>query len=266
VRWRVGSTEPCRLGVKLTEVELQYRHAFQNCRRSEVGVADGDSEADTGKSTERVFGAVSTNDGTPSCRPRVAISPATPRRVRTKQPGESALLLLDAVAVLSAEGIEYAVVGAMAGSVHGVVRASLDADAIMSLATQKLRDLQKRFIAAGFETELRYGDADDPIAAMLVLTDRHENRVDLLVGLRGLEFAAFARAVDVPFQGETLRVIGREDFIAMKVFAGGPQDLSDARHVIHAARNQLDLGLLRRLAEKYGGQTALSLQVLLSDS
>ena len=209
---------------------------------------------------------MSTDDGAPSRRSRAAIPPATSRRVRTKQPGESALLLLDAVAVLSAEGIEYAVVGAMAGSVHGVVRASLDADAIMSLATQKLRDIQKRFIAAGFETELRYGDVDDPIAAMLVLTDRHENRVDLLVGLRGLEFAAFARAVDVPFQGQTLRVIGREDFIAMKIFAGGPQDLSDARHVIDAASDQIDLALLRRLAEQYGRQTALSLEALLSNA
>ena len=79
--------------------------------------------------------------------------------MRTKRPGESALLLLDAVAVLLAEDIEYAVIGAMAASVHGVIRASLDADAIMSLATQKLRDLQKRFIAADFETELRYDTA-----------------------------------------------------------------------------------------------------------
>lgn len=209
---------------------------------------------------------MSTDDGAPSRRSRIAISLAALRRVRTKQPGESALLLLDAVAVLLAEGIEYAVVGAMAGSVHGVVRASLDADAIMSLATQKLRDLQKRFIAANFETELRYGDVDDPIAAMLVLTDRHENRVDLLVGLRGLEFEAFTRAVDVPFQGQTLRVIGREDFIAMKIFAGGPQDVSDARHVIDAASDQMDLALLRRLAEQYGRQTALSLEALLSSA
>jgi hypothetical protein len=56
----------------------------------------------------------------------------------------------------------------------------------------------------------------------------------------------------------------REDFIAMKIFAGGPQDLSDARHVIDAASDQLDLALLRRLAEKYGRQTALSLEALLS--
>jgi hypothetical protein len=186
--------------------------------------------------------------------------------VRTKRPGESALLLLDAVTVLSAEDIEYAVIGAMAASVHGLIRASLDADAILSLAMQKLRDLQNRFIAAGFGTELRYGDVDDPIAAMLVLTDLHANRVDLLVGLRGLEFAAFARAVDVPFQGETLRAIGREDFIAMKVFAGGAQDLSDARHVIDAASDQIDLALLRRLAEKYGRQTALALEAMLSSA
>ena len=50
----------------------------------------------------------------------------------------------------------------------------------------------------------------------------------------------------------------------MKVFAGGPQDLSDARHVIDAASGQIDLVLLRRLAEKYGQQTALSLETLLS--
>lgn len=50
--------------------------------------------------------------------------------------------------------------------------------------------------------------------------------MDLLVGLRGLEAEAFLRAIDVPFVGEVLRVVGREDFIAMKLFAGGPQGFS----------------------------------------
>jgi hypothetical protein len=75
-----------------------------------------------------------------------------------------------------------------------------------------------------------------------------------------------ARRVDVPFQGETLREIGREDFVAMNVFAGGPQDLSDARRVIDAASDHIDLALLRRLAEKFGRQTALSLEALLSSA
>ena len=51
--------------------------------------------------------------------------------------------------------------------------------------------------------------------------------MDLLVGLRGLEAEAFSRAIDVPFMGAVLRVARREDFIAMKVFAGGPQNLSN---------------------------------------
>jgi hypothetical protein len=184
--------------------------------------------------------------------------------VRTRGPGESALLLLDAVAVMAAEHIDYAVIGAMAASVHGVVRASLDADVIMSVATQRLRDLKERFVAIGFGAELRFGDFDDPIAAMLVLTDQYGNRVDLLVGLRGLEPAAFERALEIPFQGQTLKVVGREDFIAMKVFAGGPQDLADARHVIQAVSGKLDLALLRRLASKFGRATAVAIEGLLT--
>ncbi len=189
---------------------------------------------------------------------------AAPQRVRTQRAGESALLLLDAVAVLAAEGIEYAVIGAMAASVHGVVRASLDADVVMSLASHRLRDLAQRFVAAGFETQSRYGDADDPIAAMLVLTDRHANRVDLLVGIRGLEFEAFARTIEVPFHGQLLKVVGREDFIAMKIFAGGPQDLLDARNVLVAAGEDLDMPLLRRLTSRYGQHAIKSLDSILS--
>ena len=112
--------------------------------------------------------------------------------------------------------------------------------------------------------QLWRGDAEDPIAALLELTDRHGNRVDLLVGLRGLDANAFSRTINVPFVGEVLRVIGREDFIAMKVFAGGPQDLADARSAIVAAGKSIDLLLLKRLAARFGRATAKSLDGLLS--
>ena len=57
--------------------------------------------------------------------------------MRTTQVGQSALLLLDAVGVLVTRNIPYAVIGAMAASVHGVVRASMDADAVLSLTIQE---------------------------------------------------------------------------------------------------------------------------------
>jgi hypothetical protein len=106
---------------------------------------------------------------------------------------------------------------------------------------------------------------DDPIPGLLNLTDSFHNRVDLLVGLRGLELAAFERTVKVPFKGTSLRVIGREDFIAMKVFAGGPQDLADAHAAINTAPQSLDLLLLRRLAHRYGRDASAALEKLLAD-
>ncbi len=126
--------------------------------------------------------------------------------MRTTGPGQSALLLLDAVELLVAEKVDYAVVGAMAASVHGVVRASFDADAVIMLTVQQAPDLEKKLILAGFKTELRRGDSADPIPALLSLTDAFRNRVDLLVGLRGLEAAAFSRAAVVSFKGSSAGV------------------------------------------------------------
>ena len=183
--------------------------------------------------------------------------------MRTSRSGESALLLLDVIEVLARQQVDYAVVGAMAASVHGVLRASMDADAVLSITTQQLGPLQERFRNAGFTTELRRGDNDDPIAAVLALTDRYSNRVDLLVGLRGLENEAFERAIEVTFQGATLRVVGVEDFIAMKVFAGGPQDLADARYALAAAKQTVDRELLLRLAARYGREAKRELDKLL---
>jgi len=60
---------------------------------------------------------------------------------------------MDAVAVLEIEKVDYAVIGAMAASVHGVVRASLDADAVMSLTVQEAPALEKNFRAAGFSRD-----------------------------------------------------------------------------------------------------------------
>jgi predicted nucleotidyltransferase len=171
---------------------------------------------------------------------------------------------MDVIAVLNREKVDYAVIGAMAGSVHGSIRASVDADAVISLAVQKSAELEKKFQTAGFKTELRRGDLDDPIPAVLSLKDNHENRVDLLVGLRGMESKVFSRTLEVSFSNEKLRVVGREDFIAMKVFAGGPVDLMDAARVISAEGESLDIELLRRLARGFGNEAAESLDRLLT--
>jgi len=184
--------------------------------------------------------------------------------VRTKRAGQSALLLLDAVEVLQREQIDYAVIGAFALSAHGVVRASTDVDVLLFTTSQRLTRLRTRFQRAGFDTELRPGETDDPIPAMLILSDSHDNRVDLLGGLRGMDPAVFSRTVEVPFMGVNLRIVGREDFIAMKCFAGGPQDILDAQSAYRSAQGPVDLDLLRAVARRFGRDAADNLEQVLA--
>lgn len=183
--------------------------------------------------------------------------------MRAQRPFESALLLLDAIDSLARSNVTYAVVGAMAASVHGAVRASMDADAILAVHSDELAALERRFRDDGFTTELGYGDAADPIGAVLAITDEHGNRVDFIVGLKGLDAGAYSRTIEIPFHGGPLRIIGVEDFIAMKLFEHGPQDLADARSALDAAGDNLDLPLLRRLAERFGQETARALDAAL---
>ena len=185
--------------------------------------------------------------------------------MRTQRPGQSALLLLDAIEILRREYIDYAVIGAFALSAHGVVRASTDVDALLSATPEQLTNLRTLFDRAGFDTELRRGDADDPIPAMLILRDGHHNHVDLLGGLRGMDPAVFSRTVEVPFMGVTLRIVSREDLIAMKCFAGGPQDILDAQSAYRSAQGPVDLDLLRAVTRRFGRDAADRLEEVLAN-
>jgi predicted nucleotidyltransferase len=183
--------------------------------------------------------------------------------MKARGPAQSAALLLDLAAIMESRGVEYVVIGATAASVHGPVRATMDADALVSIGIAKLKQLQKEFKRAGLSADVRQGDAEDPIAALLAVSDKHGNRVDILTGLRGLDSNAFSRAIEVPLYGSSLRVVGREDFIAMKCFAGSQQDIADARNVLKAAKQPIDIDLVRRLTMRFGKSAANVLEQVL---
>lgn len=106
--------------------------------------------------------------------------------MRTSAPGQSALLMAYVAEFLTTQGMRYAVIGAMAEAVHGVVRAGLDADAVVPLQVREAQALRQSLVEEGYEAALRTGDVDDPVPALLEVRDSHGNRVDLLIGLRGM--------------------------------------------------------------------------------
>ena len=185
------------------------------------------------------------------------------RGMRASAPGQSALLMADVAEFLAKQGVRYAVIGAMAAAVHGVVRASLDADAVVLLQIREAHVLRQSLIGKGYDATLRTGDVDDPIPGLLEIKDRRGNRVDLLIGLRGMDPELMNRTRQVRLAETLLEIVGREDFVAMNVFDGGPVDLSDARAVIDLDRESLDLELLRRLAQGFGRDAARTVEDLI---
>ena len=179
--------------------------------------------------------------------------------------GQSTLLLLDVIEVLNKFQIAYAVIGAIAASFYGVVRASLDADAVISLphGNTDIRNLTAEFEKSRLKTTYRKGDASDPVGAVFVVEDSFKNRVDLLINIKGMPQAVFSRAIGVDFMNAKIRVVAIEDFLAMKIFAGSPKDIQDVNGVLDVSGKKINFGLLKDLTSGYGQTCVKTLNEIL---
>lgn len=180
-------------------------------------------------------------------------------------PGQSAILLTEVVPKLNDLGLPYAVIGGLAASFHGTVRSSLDADVVISVDDRKavLPGLIRELKEAGWDVVEREGGFDDPVTSVIAVSDSYSNRVDILTGIRGMAPGFVSRTIPASLFGANLRIIGLEDFIAMKLFAGGPRDLEDARAALRVSSPGIDLVLLEQLAAGYGRSVTRCLEELL---
>lgn len=187
--------------------------------------------------------------------------------MRSTGPGQSPLLLLDVIDILNKLNIPYAVVGALAASFYGTIRASMDADAIISFQSdeENSRALLNELVKTGFGATRTRGDIHDPVAGVINIKDGHSNRVDLLTGIRGMKADVFSRAVDAAFLGSKIRIIGLEDFIAMKVFAASSRDIEDAKNALKVSAEKINPTLLKKLVSNYGRDEANTLKKLLKE-
>jgi len=187
--------------------------------------------------------------------------------MRATSPGQSALLALDVIDMLNRLRVPYAMIGAFAASFYGVVRASLDVDAVISLrpGQAELTTLTDELHHVGLQTTYRTGDVRDPVGAVLNVEDAFRNRVDLLMSIHGMTETVFSRTVEAAFMSASIRVIGLEDFIAMKLFAGSPKDLGDVVGALRVSADRIRLPLLKELAGRYGTDVVQKLESLLRE-
>ncbi|MDB5103974.1 MAG: hypothetical protein JWP91_1663 [Fibrobacteres bacterium] len=169
-------------------------------------------------------------------------------------PGSSPQMLDRIGRILDANQINWATIGALAVAYHGLVRASLDADALITLkgAALDLEGLAGLLAGQGFSVDTRMGEEGDPLGFVVRITDVNGHQVDLIGGILRLDPGFFTRSVRDEFDDMKLRFSSPEDLIALKVFAGGPQDIIDAESILDIQQAAIDKDLVLKLCKRFG--------------
>lgn len=149
-------------------------------------------------------------------------------------------LLRDVVAVLRDQGTPYALIGAVAMAVYGVSRSTADADLLTVDPGSLRRELWAPFEARGIQVRVVRGDADDPLAGTVRLTDGAQT-VDVVAGRNAWQRQILDGATTRSVAGVQVPVVSAAGLILLKLHAGGPKDAWDIRSLLEAAPDEATL-------------------------
>jgi predicted nucleotidyltransferase len=161
--------------------------------------------------------------------------------------------LADAVNLLQAEKVRYALIGGLAVSLRGRPRVTVDVD--MVIAADVPRALALAAALDGTSFRPLFDDVSEVVQKAFILPLRHRAtgvKVDMAVGLSGFEQQAIARAEYLDIAGTHVSVATAEDLVIMKLLAGRPRDEEDLRGLVIAQGGQMDWDYCHDLAAKLG--------------
>jgi hypothetical protein len=161
--------------------------------------------------------------------------------------------------ILQGLGVETAVIGALALAVHKYVRQTVDLDLATSIEPfSALPAVQRALEQAGFTTDLRQPDADDPLGGVLEVTRKEIQPIEIVNFLNPLApraatlaDEAIHAAIPGRIAGSSLRVVTLPHVIALKLYAGGPRSRNDVIELLE--RNQpLHPNEIRAVCARHG--------------
>ena len=116
-------------------------------------------------------------------------------------------------------------------AVHGVSRSTRDVDLVVDpecLSRATWEALRQEGIAAS----IRRGDAADPLAGAVRLTDPGQAMLDIIVGRSAWQARVLERASASKIEGVSVPVATAADPILLKLYAGGLQDAWDVEQLL----------------------------------
>jgi hypothetical protein len=144
--------------------------------------------------------------------------------------------LLDSITrELDVRRVQYALVGAGALAVHGVLRASDDLDLLVTDRAVLSSGAWDELASHGVGVEVRLGDDEDPLAGVIRFTGASSSSVtvDVVVGKHAWQADVLARAERRRITSTLeLPVVTASDLILLKLFAGAPRDLRDVEEIL----------------------------------
>lgn len=145
----------------------------------------------------------------------------------------------------------YALIGGFAVAAWGVPRATHDLEFALALGGG---DPVAMFRHLGVEYQA--GDADDPLCGVFLLTVTIEDvaiPVQLIVLPSVWNTVIFRGITTLSVFGCAVPVVSWQSLILLKLYAGGPQDLLDARQVLAVCQpGQVDMQTISLLADQLG--------------
>jgi hypothetical protein len=150
---------------------------------------------------------------------------------------DAALDPVSLLSTLSACGVDYVVIGAMAVGVHAEVRATGDVDVMVPVGDER----NKRALAEALEqlhaTQIPADQGGvDPTAGdryPTVMFHTRHGKLDVLYRPDGSDAypKVKQRAVHTRIGGQPVQVVGKDDLINMKLAAGRPNDFVDVANL-----------------------------------
>lgn len=133
--------------------------------------------------------------------------------------------------------IPYALVGGYAVALHGAVRGTIDVDIIITLSQKSFKDTESLLLQLGlqprlpisaqdlFEHRTRYIQEKNLVAWSFVNPDKPSECLDIII----TEDLSLKKVVSKHVGEQTIRVLEKNDLIAMKRLSGRPQDMEDIK-------------------------------------
>ena len=147
-------------------------------------------------------------------------------------------------------GVRWYLFGAQAAIFHGVARLTADVDVTVLLQSHSTGRLASVMEANGFR--LRVTATDDFVARTRVLPFVHAATrlpVDVVLAGPGIEEQFLDRAELHVLEGVRVPIATVEDLVTMKILAGRPKDLDDAKGMLRARSEEIDLDHVRRMLQ-----------------